>query len=113
MFDKALVPFDGSTQVDRILPYVAHFAGGLNMPLVLASVLAPGSVPTLEQRQQEADYHLQEIVTRLAGTGVEATAVVAVGRPVQEIVRLAERKFQRWRTAMPQDSDAASASRGR
>jgi CRP/FNR family cyclic AMP-dependent transcriptional regulator len=92
MFDKALVPFDGSTQIDRILPYVARFAGGLNMPLVLASVLASGPTPTLEQRRQEVDRHLQEVVTRLAGAGVEATAVVAVGRPVQEIVRLVEQE---------------------
>ena len=92
MFDKALVPFDGSTQVDRLLPYVARFTGGLDMPLVLASVLAPGPTPTLEQRRQEVEQHLQEIVTRLAGAGVEATAVVAVGRPVQEIVRLVEQE---------------------
>jgi len=90
MFHKALVPFDGSMQVDRILPYVARFAGGLHMPLVLASVLAPGPTSTLEQRREEAEHHLQEIVTRLIGAGVEATAVVAVGRPVQEIVRLVE-----------------------
>ena len=59
MFDKALVPFDGSTQVDRVLPYVARLAGGLNMPLVLASVLAPGPRPTLEQMRQDVDRHLQ------------------------------------------------------
>src|SRR5262249_38173988 len=92
MFDKALVPFDGSTQLDSILPYVARFAGSLNMPLVLASVLAAGPTPTLEQRRQEADGHLQEAVTRLAGARVEATAVVAVGRRVQEIVRLVEQE---------------------
>lgn len=92
MFTKALIPFDGSTQVDRVLPYMAGLAGGLNMPLVLASVLAPGSRPTLEQMRQDVDRHLQEIVTRLAGAGVEATTVVAVGRPVQEIVRLAEQE---------------------
>src|SRR5215831_1167321 len=67
MFDKALVPCDGSTQLDQILPYVTRFAGGLNMPLVLASVLAPGPAPTLEQRRQEVDHHLHEIVTRLTG----------------------------------------------
>src|ERR671925_16981 len=92
MFDKALVPFDGSTQVDRLLPYVARLTGGLSMPLVLASVLAPGPTSTLEQRRQEVDQHLQEIVTRLAGAGVAATAVVAVGRPVQELVRLVEQE---------------------
>ena len=62
------------------------------MPLVLASVLAPGPTSTLEQRRQEADHHLHEIVTRLTGAGVAATAVVAVGRPVQEIVRLVEQE---------------------
>ena len=92
MFDKALVPFDGSTQVDRVLPYVARLAGGLHMPLVLASVLAPGPRPTLEQMRQDVDCHLQEIVTRLVSAGVEATAVVAVGRPVPEIVRLVEQE---------------------
>jgi nucleotide-binding universal stress UspA family protein len=92
MFDRALIPLDGSTQFATILPYVARFAGGLNMPLVLASVLAPGPTATLEQRRQEADGHLQEIVARLTGTGVEATAVVAVGRPVQEMVRLVEQE---------------------
>lgn len=88
MFDRALIPFDGSTQFDTILPSVTRFARGLHMPLVLASVLAPGPTATLEQRRQEADGHLQEIVARLTGAGVEATAVVAVGRPVQEMVRL-------------------------
>ena len=92
MFDKALVPFDGSTQIDTILPYVARFAGGLHMPLVLASVLASGPTSTLKQRRQEADGYLQEIVTRLASAGAEATAVVAVGRPVHEIVRLVEQE---------------------
>jgi len=62
------------------------------MPLVLASVLAPGPTATLEQRRQEADGHLQEIVARLTGAGVEATAVVAVGRPVQEMMRLVEQE---------------------
>ena len=87
-----LIPFDGTTQIDQLLPSVTRFAGGLQMPLVLASVLAPEPTATLEQRRQEADRHLQELVTRLTGAGVEATAVVAVGRPVQEIVRLVEQE---------------------
>jgi nucleotide-binding universal stress UspA family protein len=92
VFDKALVPFDGSTQTDRVLSYMTRLARGMNMPLVLASVLAPGAKSALEQMRQEVDRHLQEIVTRLTEAGVEATAVVAVGRPVQEIVRLAEQE---------------------
>ncbi len=92
IFDKALVPFDGSTEVDRILPSVARLAGGLHMPLVLASVLDHGPTSTLEQRRQGADHHVQEMVTRLAGAGVEATAVIAVGRSVQKIVRLVEQE---------------------
>ena len=77
MFDRALIPFDGSTQFDTLLPSVTRFARGLHMPLVLASVLAPGPTATLEQRRQEADGHLQEIVARLTGAGVEATAAMA------------------------------------
>ena len=92
VFDKALVPFDGSTQTDRVLSYMTRLARGMNMPLVLASVLAPGARSALDQMRQEVDRHLQEIVTRLTESGVEATAVVAVGRPVQELVRLAEQE---------------------
>jgi nucleotide-binding universal stress UspA family protein len=92
MFDKALVLLDGSAQADGVLPYVARLVRALNRPLVLATALESGPAPTLERRRQEMDRHLQEVVTRLAGIGVEATSVVAVGRPVQEIVRLAEQE---------------------
>jgi nucleotide-binding universal stress UspA family protein len=92
MFDKALVLLDGSAQADGVLPYVARLVRALNLPLVLAAALESEPAPTLERRRQEMDRHLQEVVTRLAGIGVEATPVVAVGRPVQEIVRLAEQE---------------------
>jgi nucleotide-binding universal stress UspA family protein len=92
MFNKALVPLDGSAQADGVLPYVARLVRGLNRPLVLAAALESGPAPTLERRRQDMDRHLREVVTRLAGVGVEATPVVAVGRPAQEIVRLAEQE---------------------
>jgi nucleotide-binding universal stress UspA family protein len=71
---------------------MTRLARGMHMPLVLASVLPPGARSALEQMRQEVDRHLQEIVTRLTEAGGEATAVVAVGRPVQELVRLAKQE---------------------
>ena len=39
MFTKALVPLDGTELAEGILPYVSQLSKGLNMPLVLLSVV--------------------------------------------------------------------------
>ena len=41
MFTKALVPLDGSDVARGILPYILYVAKGLDMPLVLLTVLDP------------------------------------------------------------------------
>ena len=39
MFQKVLVPLDGSAEAEVILPFVSQLAKGLNTPLVLVSVI--------------------------------------------------------------------------
>jgi nucleotide-binding universal stress UspA family protein len=56
MFDRILVPLDGSSVSMGVLPYVAYLAGGLNIPVVLMSAIDPGDlevpreVPDLDAR---------------------------------------------------------------
>jgi nucleotide-binding universal stress UspA family protein len=90
MFHHVLVPLDGSPQADKILPYVTWFAMRLNLPITLLSVsdtqggTAPG--PMQQNRAQQ----LQELVDQLQRDGVQAAPAVAVGRPAQEILRIAD-----------------------
>ncbi|MGH8057184.1 MAG: universal stress protein, partial [Candidatus Entotheonellia bacterium] len=92
MFQKVLVPLDGSEQADRILPYVSRLARGLNIPVVVMSVVESGASSKVDRLKVEAEGHLQTVVTQLAGKGIQAEAAVTMGRPAEEIVRIAERQ---------------------
>ncbi len=92
MFERIMLPLDGSTEAERILPYVLRLARGLKTPLVVTSVLDAGAPSNLERAKADADGYLKGVVTRLVAEGVEATSVIAVGRPAEEIVRVAERQ---------------------
>jgi CRP/FNR family cyclic AMP-dependent transcriptional regulator len=90
MFHHVLVPLDGSSQADKILPYVTWLARRLALPITLLSVAdvqegtPPGPFQVEDVRQ------LSELVNRLMREGVQAAPAVAVGRPAQEILRIAE-----------------------
>lgn len=139
MFKKALVPLDGSRLAEGILPYVSQLAKGLDMPLVLLSVVdpdavelperlrvppAPDVVPVglniayvsrrttaeqppphpyepggppyvsqmLDNAQTELKRRLEEKVSQLSKQGVKARSVTSLGKPAEEIVRIAERE---------------------
>ncbi len=98
MFRKILVPLDGSELAEGVLPFVSQLARSPDVSLVLLSVLDPGAVepsdnpPPLESVEGKTRQHLEEVVQRLVGQGVNARAVVAVGKPDEEIVRSAEKE---------------------
>ncbi len=138
MFQRALVPLDGTELAEGILPYVTRLARGLHMPLVLLTVIDPdeinvprrytgqssaetlGASPqseaeagrgegsrrrrgpasrvqpafsqVLEGARVQAQRRLEQVAQRLAGQGVEARPLVAVGRPEEEIIKAAERE---------------------
>jgi nucleotide-binding universal stress UspA family protein len=90
MFHHVLVPLDGSPQADEILPYVIWFAKRLNLPVTVLSVTdgqggaSPGPMP------EEGAQHLRTSMHRLMREGVQAAPAVGVGRPAQEILRIAD-----------------------
>jgi nucleotide-binding universal stress UspA family protein len=90
MFHHVLVPLDGSPQAEKILPYIAWFARQFQMPVTVLSVAEPqGTVPP-GPAQGAVARQLQEVVDRLMRQGVPTAMAVAVGRPAQEILRVAE-----------------------
>ena len=97
-FNKVLVPLDGSEVTESILPYVAQLAKGLEIPVVVLSVieeLAHGRTASRRQSVykelgRRANKRLREVADRLNRGGVRAEAVTTRGRAADEIVIAAE-----------------------
>ena len=99
MFSRMLVPFDGSERSQVILPYVSQLGRGLDVPLVLLTVIERSvteeefsqGAEWSERMRHEAARRLQGVVDRLADEGVRGEAVVTSGRAAGEIANVAER----------------------
>jgi nucleotide-binding universal stress UspA family protein len=110
MFEKALVPLDGSEVSLGILPYVSYLAKRLDIPAVLALVVSPDDMgasgeTTLTDRSglpvarsavdalDEAKSWIHRFASQLSQQGIPTETVVATGdEPAEEILRLADQQ---------------------
>jgi nucleotide-binding universal stress UspA family protein len=90
MFQRMLVPLDGSPQAEQILPALVWLARRFSIPLTLLSVLDPDAALPAAQMEGEGVQQLQGLVAQLMGEGVQAASMVVVGRPAAAILRVAE-----------------------
>jgi len=109
MYERILVPLDGSKVGEAALSYVEDLLSKLSpnvkAEVILFQVLSPevpyvvggGAVPQIdhtkeemEQNRKKAEQYLNEIVEALRNKGVAVTAEVRVGSAAEEIVKLAE-----------------------
>jgi len=97
VYSRALVPLDGSTVAEAIIPFLLEIAGPLDMDVVLLRVLQPipptvleGSrhveTEDVEGRRAEAEAYLAPIAANLRGRGVRVETAVRRGEPVDEII---------------------------
>jgi len=92
MYQRILVPLDGSTLAEVVLPHVQAMAKSLGADLVLLRVVFthvfPGYDPTQAQvtAVQEAEDYVSGLAQRLQGEGVRAEVKVRFGDPVEEIL---------------------------
>ena len=99
MFRKILVPLDGSDEAEAILPYVSHVAAGMDIGVVLLSVMDRGSLEMsdsyysnlFERAEQEAKSKLHNAAHQLQQDGVRTEDLVVSGRAEEEIIAAAER----------------------
>jgi nucleotide-binding universal stress UspA family protein len=89
MFQRMLVPLDGSAQADRILPYASGLAARLHIPILLLSIVDL-RVASSVRGQGDVEQQLQQTVDRLHHKGVQATMAITAGRPAEEILGVAE-----------------------
>lgn len=107
MISKLLVPTDGSKAAMRSIEYAVEVAEQVGASILLLSVvdksmLVPQTVPAFsgskalvepleDYLKMAADSYLDEAEEFCAGRGIKTRKVVRSGRPVDEIVREAEK----------------------
>jgi nucleotide-binding universal stress UspA family protein len=107
MYQKILVPMDGSKLAECVLEHVKSIATGCQVPtVVLLRVIEPVSLPGyLPREMAEGDYrdaketaevqaknYLNEMVDRLKAEGIATEADIAEGLPADEILDYADEK---------------------
>ena len=94
------MPLDGSKESEAILAYVSQLAKGLDIPILVLSVIEQHDhwgTASLRQRlakevESGANKRLREVVGRLGRDGVRAEAVTTRGRAADEIIATAKRQ---------------------
>ena len=101
MYQRVLVPLDGSRVAEAILPFIEQIAGPLDMEVLLVRVVpltsmdvvamakeAQAGAPIL--RELDAQGYLEPLVASLKAKAVRAGARVRIGDPATEIVAAAK-----------------------
>jgi nucleotide-binding universal stress UspA family protein len=100
MYKRALVPLDGSSVAEAIIPFILDIAGPLDMEVVLLRVVEPiapmvieGSrhveVEDIEARRTDAEEYLAPVAVELRNKGVRVESRVRRGNTPEEIVAAA------------------------
>jgi nucleotide-binding universal stress UspA family protein len=89
MFERILVPLDGSSLAECVLPYLVAISGNYHPEINLLRVLDPLSAATRPRvvdpinwqiRKAEAEAYLREIAAQLSVAGIESTIHVSEGK---------------------------------
>ncbi len=82
---KALVPLDGSTRGEVVIPYISKMASKLQMEITLLQV-----VPGKDHTYSSAEAYLQGVCGMLKDEGINVEYKVSVGSIADEIIDIAD-----------------------
>jgi nucleotide-binding universal stress UspA family protein len=85
IFKKALLPLDGSSESEAVMPVLMTVAAGLGMEIMLLRVL-----PNMHSTLAEAEQYLQSWCRKLKEAGITARYEVRAGSPADQIIDLAD-----------------------
>jgi len=97
---RVLVPLDGSELSEAVLPEVRDIASRFDAEVALLRVIVPpvalfpeqvmpSSLPALAEIEAGAKAYLDDVVTKLHGDGIKATAEVTIGYPAEAVLSAA------------------------
>lgn len=94
MISKILAPLDGSQLSESILPYVAQVARGLDIPILLTTILDSGgsSKEASSPADEKTIDRLRQVEGNLKATGVKVDFALSHGQPAEEILNVAARE---------------------
>jgi nucleotide-binding universal stress UspA family protein len=101
MFKRILVPLDGSSLAECVLPHISAMAKSVQVEVTLLRVLDPSdaavqpiSVDPLEWqiRKAEAENYLREISLKLSQTGLPCEIVTLEGKAAEAVIDYANEK---------------------
>jgi len=99
MYEKILVPLDGSILAEVALPYAEELAGRLGSEIILLSMAESTEAEDYHKRQiyisgvlEEARHHVEEYLEKPEGKAIKVEAGILVGDPAEEIVDYADRE---------------------
>jgi nucleotide-binding universal stress UspA family protein len=103
MYEKILVPLDGSARAEAILPHVIDLARGHQSHVIFLYVIDPGASLTaidgmsmdvnreiIEEQAKEAETYLASKKGEFQAMNIEAQASIAYGSIVSTIIDVAE-----------------------
>jgi nucleotide-binding universal stress UspA family protein len=93
MFNRILVPLDGSTTAETILPQVRRLLRRIDAEVVLLQVatppLADGAMALFEAALSASREYLREVSRRLEEQGVRARSLARLGPPAEVVLEVA------------------------
>lgn len=105
MYEKILVPLDGSARAERILPFVEELAYKFASQVVLMHVIEPtvtmvspydiapfNAAEEMQRQAAEAQSYLATIESRLRDKAIEVKSCMENGPIVQSVLAVAERE---------------------
>ncbi len=97
MFQKILVPLDGSELAAKILPQVEDLAKSQDAEVLLLNIYPDWGAPTSEEVKQvigleikKCESYVAQAAKELAAKGVKASSACLAGSPAHEIIRYAD-----------------------
>jgi len=95
MFQKALVPVDGSPYMDGLVAYAIGFAKkiGCSLTFVYVVNMPPTSAPSDIEKQKVASAKISEgCRKKAADEDVSASSRIEVGSPTEAVINMVERE---------------------
>jgi len=89
MYRKILLPLDGSTLAEQILPYARVFAEAYGIPMTLLRVTDPEAISIYGHRIQATEY-LKKVSARYLPPPIAVERIVELGKPAEVIVEVAK-----------------------
>jgi nucleotide-binding universal stress UspA family protein len=103
MYQKIMVPLDGSQVAECVIPHIETIAGKSATRVELVTVVEPLDIPTRgqiaisddeikqidDEGKNEATKYLKQVSSRLTRAGINASTVILSGKPAESLVRYA------------------------